>query len=239
MVVELPTGTLKRFTIPVISTTRNYQRWDVRLLDERGKVRAEQLSIQVRKEVNAGTPNLGALPRTASFTPSLLPIKLQQPGLQPAAARLLPTIFPDNPLVLEGMSALYLNSARAADLRLREPNQVDALYRWLNAGGHLIVGIEQISDITSTPWLDQLFPVELKDIKTIRRHPELQDWLRTGGWTTNAYRSQRIPGVNLPGQRRKNSPLPQTPQPQVTAASGENPFSNLRAIQTLSSRKFR
>lgn len=228
MVVELPTGTLKRFTIPVISTTRNYQRWDVRLLDERGKVRAEQLSIQVRKEVNAGTPILGALPRTASFTPSLLPIKLQQPGMQPSAARLLPTIFPDNPLVLEGMTALYLNSAKAAELRLREPNQVDALYRWLNAGGHLIVGVEQISDVTSTPWLDQLFPVELKEIKTIHRHPELQEWLRTGGWTTNASRSQRLPGVNFQGQRRKNAPVPQASQPQVSS-SGQNPFSNLES----------
>jgi hypothetical protein len=228
MAVELPTGTLKRITIPVISTTRNYQRWDVRLLDERGKVRAEQLSIQIRKEVNAGTPILGALPRTASFTPSLLPIKLPQPGMQPAAARLLPTIFPDNPLVLEGMSALYLNSAKAAELRLREPNQVDALYRWLNAGGHLIIGVEQISDVTATPWLDQLFPVELKDIKTIRRHPELQEWLRTGAWTTNATRSQRIPQMNFPGQRRKNPQFPQTAQNQVIS-SGGNPFGNLES----------
>jgi hypothetical protein len=227
MAVELPTGTLKRFTIPVISSTRNYQRWDVRLLDERGKVRAEQLSIQVRKEVNAGTTILGALPRTANFTPSLPPIKLQQPGMQPASARLLPTIFPDNPLVLEGMSALYLNSAKAADLRLREPDQVDALYRWLNAGGHLIVGLEQISDVTATPWLEQLFPVELKEIKTIRRHPELQEWLRTGGWTTNASRSQRFPAVNFQGQRRRSSQFPQTSQTQSSASSAENPFSNL------------
>ncbi len=227
MLVELPTGTLKRFTIPVISTTRNYQRWDVRLLDERGKVRAEQLSIPVRKEVLAGTPILGALPRTASFTPSLLPIKReQQAGMQPASARLLPTIFPDNPLVLEGMSALYLNSAKAADLRLREPNQVDALYRWLNAGGHLIVGVEQITDITSTPWLDQLFPVDLKDIKTIHRHPELQEWLRSGGWTTNAPRSTRL--QTFPGQRRNrpSTQPPQLPQPQQ-AVTVENPFNTL------------
>jgi hypothetical protein len=230
MAVELPTGTLKRFTIPVISTTRNYQRWDVRLLDERGKVRAEQLSIPVRKEVSSGTPILGALPRTASFTPTLLPIKReQQAGLQPVSARLLPTIFPDNPLVLEGMSALYLNSAKAADLRLREPNQVDALYRWLNAGGHLIVGVEQISDVTSTPWLDQLCPIELKDIRTIHRHPELQEWLRNGGWTTNVSRSTRSPNINYGGQRRNR---PQTqypqqlPQPQQ-AVSVENPFSTL------------
>jgi hypothetical protein len=231
MVVELPTGTLKRFTIPVISTARNYQKWDVRLLDDRGKVRAEQLSIPVRKEVSAGTAILGALPRTASFTPTLLPIKQQQSGLQPAAARLLPTIFPDNPLVLEGMSALYLNSAKAAELRLREPNQVEALYGWLNAGGHLIVAVEQISDVTSTPWLDKLFPVELKDIKTIRRHPELQEWLKTGGWTTNTSRSMHYPTINYPNQRknRPQSQVPQQiPQPQM-AVSSENPFGNLES----------
>src|SRR5215510_7242475 len=36
-IVELPTGTLKRLTIPVFSTSRGYATWDVRLLDERGK----------------------------------------------------------------------------------------------------------------------------------------------------------------------------------------------------------
>jgi hypothetical protein len=233
MIVELPTGTLKRFTIPVIATSRS-QRWDVRLLDERGKVRAEQLSIPIRKEISSGTAILGALPRTASFTPIILPIKPQQPGLQPASARLLPTIFPDNPLVLEGMSALYLNSAKAAELRLREPNQVDALYRWLNAGGHLIVGVEQITDVTSTPWLDQLFPVELKDIKTIHRHPELQEWLKTGGWTTNASRSSRMPGVNFPAQQRRNRPqqYPQPVQQPQPAVAGDNPFSNLDSDST-------
>src|SRR5438552_12245110 len=41
--VELPTGTLKRFVLPVFSSTaQSYSRWDVRLYDERGRVRAEQ-----------------------------------------------------------------------------------------------------------------------------------------------------------------------------------------------------
>ena len=47
-VVELPTGTLKRFVIPVFSTTRSFGSWDVRLLDERGKVRAEQTGLQAQ-----------------------------------------------------------------------------------------------------------------------------------------------------------------------------------------------
>src|ERR1043166_2612017 len=45
--VELPTGTLKRLTIPLFSTTRGFNTsWDVRLLDERGKVRAEQNGLR-------------------------------------------------------------------------------------------------------------------------------------------------------------------------------------------------
>src|SRR5690349_12412115 len=57
-VVELPTGTLKRITIPVFSTTRGYSSWDVRLLDERGKVRAEQTQLRARKQPAAGIPVL-------------------------------------------------------------------------------------------------------------------------------------------------------------------------------------
>src|SRR5208283_5067207 len=47
--VELPTGTLKRLVIPVFSSARSYDSWDVRLLDERGKVRAEQTGLRPRK----------------------------------------------------------------------------------------------------------------------------------------------------------------------------------------------
>src|SRR5438105_4784007 len=39
MPVELPTGTLKRLVLPVFSSTRGYTSWDLRLLDERGRIR--------------------------------------------------------------------------------------------------------------------------------------------------------------------------------------------------------
>src|SRR5579885_1545447 len=42
MTVELPTGTLKRFVLPVFASGRGFSSWDVRLLDERGKTRSEQ-----------------------------------------------------------------------------------------------------------------------------------------------------------------------------------------------------
>ena len=39
LALELPTGTLKRVVIPAFSATRGSSSWDVRLLDDRGKVR--------------------------------------------------------------------------------------------------------------------------------------------------------------------------------------------------------
>jgi hypothetical protein len=36
--------------------------------------------------------------------------KRNQPDIQPASARFQPAMFPDNPLVLEGLDAMYLNS---------------------------------------------------------------------------------------------------------------------------------
>lgn len=189
MTVELPTGTLKRFVLPVFASGRGYSSWDVRLLDERGKVRSEQLGLRARKQLSHGTPLLGALPRTPGGTPIIKPVQAQGSDLQPAAARLLPSIFPDNPLVLEGMSCIYLNSERAADLTI---NQVDALLGWLNAGGHLIVAVEQPADINAATWLRNIFPCEVKDLHSVPRHPELQKWLRSATWATNSVRSSRI-----------------------------------------------
>ncbi|MGA2865792.1 MAG: hypothetical protein ABSF95_15065 [Verrucomicrobiota bacterium] len=175
--VELPTGTLKRLFIPLFSGNRGYGAWDVRLLDERGRVRAEQLGLQARRRIGSEAPLLGAMARTPAGVPTFRPIPSssgQASDLQPISARLQQSIFPDNPLLLEGMRSIYLNSAQAAELKL---NQVNALYAWLNAGGHLIIGLEQLSDINSTPWLKGLWPCELKDTRTVQPHAELQDWL--------------------------------------------------------------
>ncbi|HSU54349.1 MAG TPA: hypothetical protein VLT36_09840 [Candidatus Dormibacteraeota bacterium] len=212
VVVELPTGTLKRLVIPIFSSTRGYSTWDVRLLDERGKMRAEQPGLRATKQLAAGTPLMGSLTRTAGGTPSLKPILPQQSEMQPAAARLQTSIFPDNPLVLEGMDSLYLSSEKASELRV--PNQVEALFAWLNAGGHLIVGIEQIADVNSTKWLRELLPVELKDIRTVQRHPEFQDWLKNMTWNTNAPRVMPNRSNPYPAPRQRNraaTPAPETP----------------------------
>jgi hypothetical protein len=210
--IELPTGTLKRFVLPVFASGRGYVSWDIRLLDEKGKARAEQLGVRARKQLARGTPLLGALPRTASGTPVIKQIPAQSSDLQPTSARMLPSIFPDNPLVLEGMSCLYLNSERAADLSV---NQVDALLGWLNAGGHLIIAVEQPSDIAASSWLKNIFPSEVKDLRTLQRHPELRDWLRSPTWATNSLRAYGFQS-HFGGARPNASEIPNA-----------NPFADL------------
>src|SRR5579859_1027622 len=81
LVVELPTGTLKRFVVPVFASSRGYSTWDLRLLDERGKVRAEQLGQRPRRQLARGTPLVGAITRTAGGTPVLKPVLPQSPEL--------------------------------------------------------------------------------------------------------------------------------------------------------------
>jgi len=209
--VELPTGTLKRVVLPLF-TTRGYARWDVHLLDERGKARAEQLGLGPRRQVTQGTPVMGALPRTAAGTPVLKATPSQSSELQPAAARILPSIFPDNPLVLEGLRSLYLNSERATEL---SKPQVNAIFAWLNAGGHLIVAVEQPADISSSPWLKDLFPCDVRDLKALPHHTALERWLRDEPWP-----AAPSPFVEFPGQAGRMRTL-QAGTPSV------NPFGNL------------
>ena len=107
------------------------------------------------------------------------------------------------------MDALYLSSEKAPELRV--PNQVDAIYAWVNAGGHLIVGVEQVTDINSTPWLKDFVSVALKDMQPIKAHGELQDWLNTAHFPTN---SPSIVSAWVTPQNRRNRTT--MPAPMVT-----------------------
>ena len=188
LVVELPTGTLKRIGIPVFSTARFQSSWDVRLLDERGKVRAEQVSIRPRRQVSAGTLLIGALPRTATGVPVLRTTAARDAEFQPAATRLQTSLLPDNPLVFEGLNVIYLNSEKAPELN---QHQVEALLTWLNEGGHLIVGIESATDVNGVPWLHNIVLCDLSDSRNVTDHSELQSWLRSGGSEVSASTGQR------------------------------------------------
>ena len=213
MRVELPTGTLKRFTIPVFSTARGAS-WEVRLYDEHGKVRGEKIGLRPAKEVSSSTPILGAIGRVAGARPPVQPVTSQPLERQPPSAALLTAIFPDNPLVLEGMRSLYLSSEKAPELK---PNQVDALYSWLYDGGHLIVAVEQLTDVQSTKWLNNLFPIDLKDIKTVSRHSEIERWVKATNYDTNKAQinAQYGYGYPPPNTRRNKRPGKNLPPPVI------------------------
>jgi len=177
--VDLPTSTLKRVVIPVFTASQaiSAQVWNVRLLDERGKVRAEQNGLSA-KAIPQDLPLVAALSRTGQGLPTLpeLPSAriIQLSASAYGAARLQADTFPDNPLALESIDLLYLNSTKALDLK--EP-QAYALLAWLQNGGHLVVGVEQISDITGNPWLRDLMPCTLTDARNLNNHPLLDQWL--------------------------------------------------------------
>lgn len=175
MVVELPTGTTKRFIIPTFNAGNYYPTWSARLLDERRRVRAETTSQRVRRLNESIVPLAAAISRVV---PTLPEIQSRQDELRPVFGRLQPAVFPDNPLVLEGLDTLYLSSERALELKT---SQVGPLLAWLHGGGHLIVGLEQVNHLSgSGEWLRQLIPVEATGMKSVSTHEALQSWLNSG-----------------------------------------------------------
>ena len=246
MVVELPTGTTKRFVIPIHASSSFNFGWSARLLDadNHNKVRAEYPNQRVRKQNPARVPLLGALSRTVSGGPIIPDIKNKQGGdWQPGVARLPPALFPDNPLALEGLDVLYLNTAQALDDKLKAP-QVNALLAWLHAGGHLVVGIDQVSHVTSTEWLRRLLPCEVTSFTMLPTHPELQSWVRGSGRFDGGVYSfyddapppaaKPIPTpTNAPVPAPKPGTRPRRPTPVATPAGAvpgvrPSPFKNLQ-----------
>ncbi len=209
VVLELPSNTHKRFVIPVFASGGRYASWSARLLDERGKVRAEKINLRAKGDVTSDSILLGALSRTFSGLPTLPEVrsKQQRSDLQPAVARMELSYFPDNPIALEGLDALYLNSEKAPDLKI---NQVNALVAWLHGGGHLIVGVEQPADINGTPWLRALLPCEFTGVSQVRMDGEFQQWLQVSKLGKVSQPAEVAP--TKAGNIRRNAP---TPQPAV------------------------
>ena len=173
--IELPTGTLKRVTIPVFASARHVD-FQARLVTEKGKVVDEKLVTL--KQRNHDTIFVGSLSRTTSGSPILPQVKRSvQEYQQPSVTRLQPAIFPDNPIALEGLQVIYLSSERALDLKV---NQANALMAWLQNGGHLVVGIEQVGDLNGVTWLRDLLPVQLDSMTQISTENVFQQWLKSG-----------------------------------------------------------
>jgi len=189
--LDLPTNTRKRITIPVFATAHN---WTVRLLDERGKVRSEQ-TLQPRKVMKNNLPLIAGLARSVSGMPVLPESPAWVGDDKYTVARLQTSLFPDNPLALEGIDVLYLNSQKAPDLTV---GQVNALMAWLQRGGHLIVGIEQLTDISGTPWLRDLVPCTFSSMANVSAHDALQEFARTAAVVSDSTEQNR--------PRRRNQP---------------------------------
>jgi hypothetical protein len=171
--LELPTNTRKRFVLPIL-TGGAYVNWNARLLDERGRTRAETGNLQPQG-VAWESLLLGALPRTFGGLPNLPQLTNDSAGTShhPRTIRLLPELFPDNPIALEGLNAIYLNADRAAELK---PPQAGALVQWLVHGGHLILAVEDSSAVHALPWLEALVPFTFGGTRTVRPPTALTAW---------------------------------------------------------------
>jgi hypothetical protein len=215
--LDLPTGTLKRVVIPAF-TAANV--WKARLLDEHGRLRAEAATFQ-STVIPHELPLVAALCRTGQGGKDGLPVFPAFPNpsrfssTKYAAARLQLETFPDNPLAMESIDLLYLNSTKALDLKA---SQVTALRAWLQNGGHLVVGVEQVSDITANPWLSELMPCNLTDVRVLDVHPQLQQWLR-GAWSSTRFQEQNLP--NNFGRGMLPNPVP--PAAGAGRRGGVNP----------------
>lgn len=170
--IDLPTHTRKRVVIPVFAGARL---WNARLVDSQGNVRAEQSASNI-KVIGNPLPLVAGLARTVAGMPVFPEPANGQADSKFVAARLQSALFPDNPLALEGIDMLYLSSEKAADLTI---GQVNALVAWLQDGGHLVVGVEQVSDLGGTPWLRELLPCDLTSTVNLAAHDSLQTWVRS------------------------------------------------------------
>jgi hypothetical protein len=194
MRVELPTGTRKRFVIPVFNSTRGHVSWDVVVRDSRGNKRDEKRDFRPKRTVTMQTPIVGAIPRTIGGLPLFPDVDRSSASLQPCMARIQAELFPDNPLALDGMAGLYLNAEKAMDLK---DNQVNALLAWLSAGGHLVVGLHQPSDLQGSQWLRDLLPFEPAGLQNQSCQARLNAWLGETSkrlWTLDASKDPNHPG---------------------------------------------
>lgn len=176
--IELPTNTRKRLVVPMFASGGRFTtQWEARLLTPNGKVIEERLNLQTQI-VPWESTMMGAVPGSFSGSPTYPdgPRNRNQMASQPEVARMLVEQFPDNPIALEGLDVLYLNSEKAIDLKL---DQITALLGWVRGGGHLIVAVENPGDVNGTPWLRQFLPAEFTATANTVVDRAVMQWLRS------------------------------------------------------------
>lgn len=174
LVLDLPTNTRKRVVLPMFSSSAGFLSLEARLLDAAGKVRAQANPVRLN-QLAWETFHLAAAPGTPGGLPAFPDLGRNRTELVPLVSRLQLPFLPDNPIALEGVNAVYLNSSKA--LELKEP-QVEALVAWVQLGGHLILAIDQPADINATDWLRLLVPGRVAGVKSVRLDGELGRWLK-------------------------------------------------------------
>jgi hypothetical protein len=170
----LPTGTSKRMVLVSYPIALGALEIEVRLRNEKGKVVAEK-STPRQLVIQSTVPLAGALPDSFGGIP-LLPVPTSDNGGdRPAVARLDAAYLPDNPIALEGLNILYVSSAKLA--AIKQP-QADAILGWLNQGGHLVIGFDQVSDLAGARWLLPMLPLRPEGTQTRAFGSALEKWLR-------------------------------------------------------------
>jgi hypothetical protein len=199
--VELPTNTRKRVVIPMFASGGRYgsSTWEAQLKDSSGKVVVKPQVIQAQTVAWESTI-MAAIPRNFGGTPTFPAVKQNRPELKPEVARATVDQFPDNPIALEGLNAIYLNSEKALDLKV---NQITALLGWVRSGGQLIVAVEQLADVNSTPWLKQFAPMDLAETTNLKIDQELADWVKSGSEANRDIDS--VSQLNRPKNRRNTA----------------------------------
>ena len=178
--VELATNTRKRFTLAVFADTNSG--WSAKLKNG-GKTVAKHDELRLDNS-DPDTVLIGALSGQQAGGPVLPKTRFKRKWdndrFAPRVAHLQLDTFPDDPIALSGLNALYLNSARAINLRTE---QAAALSTWVLGGGHLILAVDQPGDVTSTPWLAGLVRGKFGPVQNSAVGQTLRHWAEAGGYS--------------------------------------------------------
>jgi len=179
--VELATNTRKRFTLPVFGSANSS--WSAKLKNgNRTIAKHDELKIDIFDPI---TVFVGALSNQQSGGPVLprtrFKRKWENDSFAPRVAYMQLDTFPDNPIALSGLHVLYLNSARAINLRAE---QAAAISTWVLGGGHLIVAVDRPGDVTDTPWLASLVRAKFGPVRNTTVGQALHHWADGGGYST-------------------------------------------------------
>ena len=181
--IELPNNTRKRLSIPVFNNSS--YRWNAKLLND-GKVVSRNDNLRI-DSIPWFSKLFAAVSGQQSSGPVLPETRFKNNNanrrFSPGVVNIQADIFPDNPVTLHGLSSLYLNSKRAINFRAE---QASAVSIWVRSGGHLILGVDQPSDITGTPWLRELLNTQFGLMQNVEVGPLIRDWLSNAGYPMGA-----------------------------------------------------